>query len=359
MPTLRSQYQHVRNDISKSVKNNVGGGNNSSENMVASVQSCLSNHTSGKESYESPTISSMVNVSGSSGASEEEKSFIQSSSRNSVSPPGSGRKSVGNRSRRSSRNSTGSRRSSRRSSGSISEDILNTATVHTSITTNEAPLYTTSSLPTLHNQGLVYSNTFASYKHLAENAIMQSLQVPPKLSMEGLSSLYPSEENLLYLDQHLLQSHQQYIPLLMKSRADSQHLQDASTPRTLDLKNGHGILSRDSHSNKSDISSHMMSSSGRHNYRSNGSITVTSAATMGQLLTSSSLGQLAAGGMSASNSLSSLASVGSVTSSIRQHRDFQSHSRRNEFSNSLQNLNHRGMETSSSMSSLVSEPYDR
>ena len=63
-----------------------------------------------------------------------------------------------------------------------------------------------------------------------------------------------------------------------------------------------------------------MSSSGRQNYRSNGSITVTSAATMGQLLTSSSLGQLAAGGMSASNSLSSLASVGSVNSSIRQHR---------------------------------------
>ena len=37
-----------------------------------------------KDSYENPTISSMVNVSGSSGASEEEKSFIQSSSRNSV-----------------------------------------------------------------------------------------------------------------------------------------------------------------------------------------------------------------------------------------------------------------------------------
>ncbi len=61
-----------------------------------------------------------------------------------------------------------------------------------------------------------------------------------------------------------------------------------------------------------------MSSSGRHNYRSNGSTSVTSAAaTMGQLLTSNSLGLLAAGGLSASNSLSSLASVGS---SIRQHR---------------------------------------
>lgn len=426
MPTLRSQYQHVRNDISKCLKNTVGG-ETSSETMVASVQSCLpiNTHTSGKETYLSPS-KSMVNVSSSSSEEEtallnmkkdsEDMNYVQSSARSSVSPPGSGRKSVGSRSRRSSRNSTGSRRSqdsSRRSSGSLSEDILNTATVHTTQTTNEAPLYTTSSLPTLHNQGLVYSNSFASYKHLAENAIMQSLQVPSKLSMDGLCNLYPSEENLLYLDQHLLQSHQhqQYIPLLMKTRAESQHMQDSSIPRNVEMKNGDVYGSREVNHTDSGISrhdlngmsgrrqdadlnsmasrwkqqqdmlcvstgqdmmmaagrqslqlgsttnySHAMTSSARLNPRCS-VMTTSSSASMGQLsCTAAAQVRQEMCGMSASTSLSSLTSAGSVGSIVRQQRDLQGQSRQNEYSNSLQNC--RGMETSSSMSSLVSEPYE-
>jgi len=247
MPTLRSQYQHVRNDLSKCVKTSVGGTNNNIDRMVASVQSSIpintqNNFQKGIENLISPS-KGVVNVTvASSSNSEEEKNFGQPV-KNLISP-GGGKKSSRSR-KNSSRNSTGSRKSSqgssRRSSGSLSEDVLNTATVVCTATTNETPVYTSSSMPTLLTPGggLTYNSSFASYKHLAESAIMQSLQVSQKLPMDPLPNVYTDESNFLYLDQQLM-AHQPYIPLLMKTRMDPLQHHELSSARSSEFRHDKG-----------------------------------------------------------------------------------------------------------------------
>jgi len=109
-----------------------------------------------------------------------------------------GGKRGGSGSRRNSKNSTGSRRSSRRSSGSICEaDVLNTATVHFTTTTD----VTTTSLPTLlsQNNGLQYGTSILQSLHIPTTA-----RIPPLDGLQGIHSL-PNP----YMDQayFLMESH--------------------------------------------------------------------------------------------------------------------------------------------------------
>jgi len=164
--------------------------------------------TSGTQHIQSPNKSNIINISSNNNSSDEERSL--SSSNCSMQSKGSGRKG-GAKGRKNSRSSNGSRKSSRRSSGSICEsDLLNTATVHSSGTSNsDVATYTSASLPTssINSNNLPY-NAFQAYK--IEHAIMQQLHVPPRLA--GLDGVH-SMGSLPMVDQA-------YIPVLMENRAN-------------------------------------------------------------------------------------------------------------------------------------------
>jgi len=255
MPTLRSQYQHVKEDFAvtelglsglevlhhtelmlesheiTSALSEINGARmtgteqlsvSPSKSLVISPTPSTGEmliHRSSTGTVGGDTVSvhkNIVNVSINS--SDDDRSL--SSSNTSMHSKTSGKQGGARRSRRSSRNSTGSRKSSRRSSGSICEDVLNTATVHSTLTT-DVPVYTSNSIPALYSQSnnLHYGASFQTYKLSAEQAIMQSLHVPriPALEdfpLHGLSTLPYME--------------QAYIPLLMESGAGRA---DLTTPR--------------------------------------------------------------------------------------------------------------------------------
>jgi len=153
-------------------------------------------------------VGQIINVSSSS--SDDEPSLTSSSSRHDS--------SRGSIKKGNIRNKRNSRKSSRRSSGSVCEtDILNTATIHiTSTTQNDASIYTSSSLPTLLTQSDYnqYAN-FQAYKHNAEQAIMQSLHVQSRLPVSPYENYdLPNVHSL----NHPLYNQSNYIPLLMESR---------------------------------------------------------------------------------------------------------------------------------------------
>lgn len=229
MPTLRSQYQHVKSEYSKT---ELGISNLSiSPNIMPTQQMSSSGITSNASISQSSDKNELVNgpssQTGQAGqvwvvnndspskniinvsSSDDDKSLSSSNS----SSHRQGKKGV-SRNRKSSRNSSSSKKSSRLSSGSVGEDLLNTATVHSTVTSkSDPPLYTSTSLPTLltPSNNLQYNAAaFAAYKLTAETAIMQSLHVPTR--MDRYAAGVHNLGTLPYIDQ------QAYIPLLMENR---------------------------------------------------------------------------------------------------------------------------------------------
>jgi len=236
MPTLRSQYQHVKPEFhqaelgdsniaitnltslqcsvpvipglspmtvspSKNVLSNGNGNTTSCNNGGTNLHSTV-------QAVQISPVGQIINVSSSS--SDDEPSLTSSSSRHDSSRGSSKKGNI--------RNKRNSRKSSRRSSGSVCEtDILNTATIHiTSTTQNDASIYTSSSLPTLLTQSDYnqYAN-FQAYKHNAEQAIMQSLHVQSRLPVSPYENYdLPNVHSL----NHPLYNQSNYIPLLMESR---------------------------------------------------------------------------------------------------------------------------------------------
>merc|ERR1740128_1626133 len=193
-----------------------------SSKMVVSSRPPTTGH------IQSPNKSNIINISSNNNSSDEERSL--SSSNCSMQSKGSGRKG-GAKGRKNSRSSNSSK--SRRSSGSICEsDLLNTATVHSSGTSNsDVATYTSASLPTsLTNSNNLPYNAFQAYK--IEHAIMQQLHVPPRLA--GLDGVH-GMGSLPMVDQA-------YIPVLMENRSNVHQnlyaneylaMQQQSTPQQL------------------------------------------------------------------------------------------------------------------------------
>ncbi|XP_023331331.1 poly(A) polymerase alpha isoform X2 [Eurytemora carolleeae] len=216
MPTLRSQYQHVRQDLQAELElTNLTA--NPAINPNQQTMSCdYASPCSPSKSLTGPSITmvcsvervksvpispsqNIINVSASS--SDDDRSLT---SNNSVSKQeivrGNGRKNPSSN-RKNSKNSNGYRKS-RRSSGSIGEDLLNTATVHAPLPAQQnIPVYSNPSHPThLTTSGSMHLSSFQAYKLTAEQAIMQSLHVPRIPGLDGLSG-FPNMGNLPYMEQ--------------------------------------------------------------------------------------------------------------------------------------------------------------
>jgi poly(A) polymerase Pap1 len=203
MPTLRSQYQHGRQEIQAGLGLSVSTPADFQPIIESQNQGMSNDEVSNQKPASPPTpptptcasaspAQNIINISSSSSDDDRSLASSNTSMHRQENGHGSARKKDA-KSRKNSRNSNGSRKS-RRSSGSVCEDLLNTATVHAPLPPQHAlPLYTHSSQPQpthLSQSGNLHYTSSQAYKLTAEQAIMQSLHMPPLPLLDGMGGVY-------------------------------------------------------------------------------------------------------------------------------------------------------------------------